>query len=302
MVCEHKKRKEHRRFTHAALERCSDCGLVFVDTYAQTTNPQVFYNEYYKNETGSRFNFGIEYVIRMLRFFRAFKIFSIHPKAQSILDIGSGRGWMLYYLKKYYHYKIAMGNQPSKPALEFSRKKLGLDVDNIDFLLADFGTQKFDVITMWHVLEHVDRPESYIEKISRCLAPGGQLVIEVPNFNSWTACWTGAYWLGLDLKYHLYFFTPETLSEMLQRHHFRINKSHTFSLEYSFFISAQSIVSLLTHSDHLLFEWLQTGKLRPVIIWHIFLFVLILPLSLLINAVLFFSKKGEVLLVVASKT
>ena len=301
MVCEHKKRQEYRKFDGATLQICDACGLVSLEAEAAKKNPEVLYDEYYKNETGGRFNFGIEYVIRIFRFFRALKIFSIHPGAKSILDIGSGRGLMLYYLKKFFGYKTAVGIQPSKPALEFSRKKLGLEVYDRDFLELDFGGRRFDVITMWHVLEHVVEPERYIEKISQYLEANGKFVVEVPNFDSWTAHATGFYWLGLDLRYHLHFFTPETLSGLLKRHHLRIRKIHTFSLEYSIFISAQSILSLWTHSDHLLFEWLQTGKFRPVIFWHIFLFVLILPFSLLINLLLFFSKKGEVLLIIAER-
>ena len=301
MACEHKRFKEYRKFKRASLHKCDDCGLVFADTGIKTVSPQVLYEKYYKNETGGRFNLGVEYAICILRFFRALKIFSIHPKAKSVLDIGSGRGLMLYYLKKYYGYKIAMGIQPSKPALEFSRKILKLDVDDRDFLKINFGSQCFDTITIWHVLEHVDHPECYVEKISQLLSSRGKFVVEVPNFNSWTARWTGAHWLGLDLKHHVSFFVPDTLCEMFKRHRFCVEKIHTFSLEYSIFISAQSILSLLTCSDHLLFKWLQTGKFRLIIVWHIFLFILIFPVSLLINLMLFFSRKGEVLLVVASK-
>ncbi|OIO35813.1 MAG: hypothetical protein AUJ74_04935 [Candidatus Omnitrophica bacterium CG1_02_44_16] len=301
MLCEHKNCKEYSTFGSVVLYRCSDCGLVFVDTKAKVSEPAVLYEQYYKNETGGRFNCGVEYVIRMFRFFRALKIFSIFPAAKSVLDIGSGRGFMLYYLKKFYGYNTAVGIQPSKPALDFSRNKLGLEVYDHDFLDLDFDGRKFDVISMWHVLEHVAEPERYIEKISQYLNSKGRFVIEVPNLNSWTARWTGPYWLGLDLRYHLYFFSPVTLIPLLVKHGFKIRNVHTFSLEYSIFISTSSIVSRLTRTDHFFFEWLQTGRFRPSLFWHIVLFILIFPVCLLVNIMFFFSKMGEVLLVVAEK-
>ncbi|MFH0940666.1 MAG: class I SAM-dependent methyltransferase [Candidatus Omnitrophota bacterium] len=301
MICEHKSREEYSTFGSVALSRCSGCGLVFVDTKAKAHEPAALYEQYYKNETGGRFNFGVEYVIRMFRFFRALKIFSIFPAAKSILDIGSGRGFMLYYLKKFYGYNTVVGIQPSKPALDFSKNKLGLEVYGQDFLGLDFDGRKFDIISMWHVLEHVAEPERYIEKISRYLNSQGRLVIEVPNLDSWTARWTGSYWMGLDLKYHLYFFSPATLISLLKKYGFKIKTVHTFSLEYSIFISTSSIVSRLTHTDHLLFEWLQTGRSRPSLLLHIVLFMLLFPVCFLINILFFFSKRGEVLLIVSEK-
>ncbi len=301
MICKHQHTRNFCYFSQSTLLECRDCGFVFIDAPKEKVEPKVLYEEFYKKKTGGRFGFGLEVVVRIFRFFRALKIFSIYPKAKSILDIGSGRGFMLYYLKKFFHYDVAIGIQPSRPALEFSRNKLGLDVFDQDFLDLDFVGQRFDCITMWHVLEHLIEPERYIEKIYQCLEEGGKFVVEVPNLDSWTARWTGVYWLGLDLRYHLHFFTPKTLMKVLKKHHFNIKKVHTFSLEYSIYISTQSILSLLTKSDHLLFTALQGGRFKPVIFLHMLLFIILLPFCFLINLLLFFSKKGEVLLIVAEK-
>lgn len=301
MICEHNRRNVYSTFDSVLLYKCSDCGFVFLDAPAKAADPRVVYEQYYKNETGGRFNLAVEYVVRMFRFFRALKIFSIHPRAKSILDIGSGRGFMLYYLKKFYGYNTVVGIQPSRPALEFSKNKLSLEVYDRDFLDLDFDGRRFDIVSMWHVLEHVVEPERYIEKISRYLNSLGKLIVEVPNLDSWTAHWTGSYWLGLDLRYHLYFFSPATLIPLLEKHGFKIKTVHTFSLEYSIFISTSSIVSRLTRTDHLLFEWLQSGRFRPLLLWHIVLFIFLFPICFLVNIMFFFSKRGEVLMVVAEK-
>ncbi|MDO8804362.1 MAG: class I SAM-dependent methyltransferase [Elusimicrobiota bacterium] len=299
--CDHQNHKEAYRFGAAGLLRCEACGLVFVDMPRETPSPDLVYEKYYRNETAARFNFGIEYVIRLFRFFRAFKMFTVCPGARTIMDIGSGRGFMLYYLKKYYGYTRAAGIQISRNAVEFSRNRLGLEIYDKDLLELPLDNARFEVITMWHVLEHLTGPDKYIEKISGLLGERGKLIIEVPNFNSWTRVFTRGRWLSLDLKHHLTFFTPESLTLMLERHGFAVETVHTFSLEYSVFTSLQSIVSWLTNSDHDFFTWLQGGDFTPRIIFHSLLFVALSPLCFLINALLYFSKYGEVIFIVAGK-
>ncbi len=303
MICQHQNKKEMLRPGESILYECPECGIFFTDKDESVFDAKALYEEYYNNELPSsgRFSFGIEYVIRLFRFFRAFKVSTITPRAKRILDIGSGRGLMLYYLKKYYNYRRAAGIQISKNAVKFSREKLGLEIYDKDLLEVPLEDSSFDVITMWHVLEHMVKPERYIKKISSLLADGGSMVVEVPNFNSWTRRLTKQYWLGLDLKHHINFFTPDSLSALLKKHGFKIKKVHTFSLEYSTFISTQSIVSLITRSDNVFFEYLQTADHSRNTTFHLFLFAMLMPVCLLVNMLLFFSKRGEVLLIAAEK-
>jgi ubiquinone/menaquinone biosynthesis C-methylase UbiE len=297
-VCNHENKSELYKYYDRPIYKCDLCGLVYTDS---PIDPKVTYANYYKRESGGRFKFGVELIIRLFRFWRAFKVFTISPKATKMLDIGSGRGFMLYYLKKYYGYKRTIGTQISENAYEFSRKKLKLEIYNEDLLGLKLGDKNFDIITMWHVLEHVTNPEEYVKRISELLSDKGKVVIEVPNFNSWTRKATGEYWLGLDMEHHLNFFTPDILINLLKKYNFKIQKIHTFSLEYSTFISAQSIVSLLTKTDQLFFQYMQTGDRTKLRISHIFLLVILVPICLLINLLLFFSKRGEVFLVVGEK-
>ncbi|MFH1656069.1 MAG: class I SAM-dependent methyltransferase [Candidatus Omnitrophota bacterium] len=302
MVCNHQDYKEIYRFDTVPLYRCDQCGITFTDKHQQDFDSKIIYEEYYKNEMAGRFSFGIEYIIRLFRFFRAFKIFTAFPHAKSILDIGSGRGFMLYYLRKYYKYQRTVGTQISKNALEFSRDKLRLEIYDKDLLELSFKNSSFDIVTMWHVLEHVAEPEKYIEKISVLLKDRGRLIIEVPNFNSWTRHLTGKYWLGLDLDYHITFFTSKSLSRLLEKYNFKIKNIHTFSLEYSIFISIQSFVSFLTRSNHIFFQCIQTADFSRRFIFHAFIFILLAPVCFLVNILLYFSKRGEVLLIIAEKS
>lgn len=303
MNCPHLNLKLLTKFNSVSLNQCQECQLILSDRYdSKNLEIEKLYYNYYKNEVAGKFNFGLELIIRLFRFFRAFKIFTIYPRAKTVLDIGSGRGFTLYFLKKYYKYNTAIGTQIEENALKFSRDKLGLEIYDKDLLELELPQSSFDLITVWQVLEHVTDPEGYIIKIFQLLNKGGRIIIEVPNFNSWTRKLTAKYWLGLDLKYHLTFFTHQSLSKMLTKYQFKIKLIHTFSLEYSTFISTQSIISRLTSSDQLIFNWLQGNiKFQPVLIVHIFLFAILCPICFIINLLLFFSKRGEVLLIVAEK-
>ena len=301
MGCEHYNRKKIQNFNDKTLYLCNECGFVFTVIDKKTFSPELIYGEYYKEGAGSRFNFGVEYIVNFFRFVRACKINKASPKAKSVLDIGSGRGLMLYYLKKYFKYHTAVGTQIAKNALEFSKNKLNLEIYGNDLLEIDFNNKHFDIITILHVLEHVSQPEKYIEKIYSLLNNQGKLIVEVPNFNSWTRAFSGKYWLALDLNHHLTFFTPRSLVKLLKKCNLKIKRIRTFSLEYSTFTSAQSLLSLITRSNHIFFQFLQTGKFKLTLILHVFLFAILFPLCFLINILLYFSKKGENLYIIAEK-
>jgi SAM-dependent methyltransferase len=301
-ICNHNQRRKLYKFNDIQLYECPACYLVFREPNNADLNPSILYDDFYKKESPGRFNRIIEYVIRMLRFYRALKIFCVTPGAKTILDIGSGRGFMLYYLRNIFGYRRTAGTQISRPALKFSREVLGLEIYGEDLLERTWEEDSFEVVSMWHVLEHVTNPEEYIAKIAEILTSGGRLIIEVPNLSSWTCRFSGKYWLGLDLKHHLTLFSPLSLITMLERHNFHATFINTFSLEYSIFFSAQSIISRITNTDHIFFRWLQGEKFALRDLGASFaLLAVIAPVCLLINLLLFFTKRGEVLAVVAKK-
>ncbi len=90
-----------------------------------------------------------------------------------------------------------------------------------------FEQETFDVVYMWHVLEHLHQPSRALRNVHESLRPGGQLIVCVPNFNSAHARVFGKYWWSSDAPRHLFQFTRKTLGEYLSRAGFRNIKMTT---------------------------------------------------------------------------
>jgi predicted SAM-dependent methyltransferase len=80
----------------------------------------------------------------------------------------------------------------------------------------------WDAISMWHVLEHVHALDAYLDQFSKLLAPGGKLLIAVPNYTSWDAEKYGAGWAAYDVPRHLYHFSPASMQRLLEQHGFKL--------------------------------------------------------------------------------
>lgn len=301
MTCQHLQLNKIKDFGQQKLYFCPECHIIISRLARPPVTTAEKYENYYEEKNGGRFGFGLEIIIKLFRFNRAYSIKKIKPQAKSILDIGCGRGFILYYLKKYLGFRTAIGTQISRPAAEFAQNKLALKIYQADLLEIDFGEQKFDIITMLHVLEHVPNPEEYVAKIYTLLNKGGVFLIEVPNFKAWSRKIAGKYWLSLDPQYHIIFFNYQNISELLKKYNFNIKKISTFSFEYSIFTSTQSLASKISKSNHLVYQFLQNKKFNISLISHLILFFLLVPFSLLANILLYNSRRGEVLRIIAKK-
>jgi SAM-dependent methyltransferase len=130
------------------------------------------------------------------------------------LDVGCGSGASLGVARAL-GWRVA-GVEVDTPAAERARRY----TDEIyvgDVLSAPFASGSFDVVTAFHVLEHLTDPVRAARRMLEWLAPGGVLIIEVPNAGGLGARLFGRAWSGLELPRHLSHFTPETLGAAIAR-------------------------------------------------------------------------------------
>jgi 2-polyprenyl-3-methyl-5-hydroxy-6-metoxy-1,4-benzoquinol methylase len=150
----------------------------------------------------------------------------------SALDIGCATGDFSAELKRHASdVKLDLyGIEMSEKAVRFAQEENELYAKQGELLTVDFDI-KFDLITMWHVLEHVLRLNETLEKLHRILKPNGLLVVAMPNPDSWDARHYGKYWNGFDAPRHLYHFTPKVFAKMLLQHHFKVVDMHALALD-----------------------------------------------------------------------
>lgn len=127
---------------------------------------------------------------------------------KTVLDVGAGTGDFLQVCKKN-HWNV-FGIEPSEKAREIAKSKNVLLEKDLSF----FKEQKFDVITLWHVLEHVENLESFIQSLKEHLKENGRLVIAVPNYKSFDALYFKEYWAAYDVPRHLWHFSQQSISKV----------------------------------------------------------------------------------------
>lgn len=130
------------------------------------------------------------------------------------LDVGCGSGGSLGVA-------AALGWQPAGIEMDAAAaeraRRFTREIHVGDALTAPFSPGRFDVVTAFHVLEHVPDPVAVVRRMLEWLAPGGLVIIEVPNAGGWGASLFGSAWSGLELPRHLSHFTPESLARVVEK-------------------------------------------------------------------------------------
>ncbi len=152
---------------------------------------------------------------------RAEEIIKQFGSTVKLLDIGCGAGFFIACLERY-GWDVT-GIDVSDWASGFARDKLGLNVitGSIDDVELD---EQFDVVTLYHTLEHLPDPLGSLRKVSKVLNGDGVLVIKGPNLASFDRKWHGKNWRGYDPPFHLYYFTPKTYRKLLEKAGFSVQK------------------------------------------------------------------------------
>lgn len=199
-----------------SLGKCSNCGLLF--TVNRPTADSI--GNYYKSTdyvSHSSTKKGIvNRVYGMVRNYtlgKKVKLISELVSGTNLLDIGAGTGHFLKRAKD--EGFTVLGLEPDADA-----RNVAKELNTVDLLplseLTELGHERFDAITMWHVLEHVFELNVELESIIAGLKKEGVLVIAVPNYTSFDAGYYKEFWAAYDVPRHLYHFSPEVITKLVE--------------------------------------------------------------------------------------
>jgi 2-polyprenyl-3-methyl-5-hydroxy-6-metoxy-1,4-benzoquinol methylase len=157
----------------------------------------------------------------------------LQPNKGRILDIGAGTGEFLSVAKNNGWQTI--GVEPSDRAKAIAKNK------GVSFVeqTSELENHSFDLISMWHVLEHVPELDKQIKELKRLLKPTGTLIIAVPNFKSFDAKHYGKFWAAYDVPIHFWHFSKTAIQLLFEKEEMKLEKVLPMKFD-SFYVSLLS--------------------------------------------------------------
>ncbi len=217
--------------------RCKNCTLGWIDPVPSARELAGYYTSSYLGDVASTVEGFLAGQLQRSRSWKneldKARLVERFVAGGRILDVGCGDGKFLCALDRRRWERS--GIEAIGSAVSLVRSKLSdLSLVAGDVLSAQLPEESFDVVTLWHVLEHLPEPQKVIQRVRGLLAPGGWLFISLPNFESWQASIFRRHWYALDVPRHLYFFSPRSLRLLLTETGLIVVRNAFFSRRASF--------------------------------------------------------------------
>lgn len=215
LVCGHTGMRPHLEI----LQRCPVCGFVTARLDIPLDARKLYEGDYF---TGEEY---LDYLADEPFFRKNFRkrvkdLARRCPGGGRLLEIGAAYGFFLDLVKDRFD---VLGYEVNPAAVRHARELLKLDVRSDDFLavpMADLGGP-VDVTVMWDVIEHLERPDAFLERIAAISRPGALLYVTTGDIGSRLARWRGRKWRMIHPPSHLHYFDRRTLPQLLARYGFR---------------------------------------------------------------------------------
>jgi 2-polyprenyl-3-methyl-5-hydroxy-6-metoxy-1,4-benzoquinol methylase len=201
------------------IVQCKNCGLGITNPRPENSQLEKYYDsKEYISHSGTISGIGAIYrIVRSFSLKRKRSLLERLAQNKKSLDYGCGTGDFVKELNQ--NGWDAYGVEPSTSA---RTKALELNPSKIFPELTDLKDQKFDVITLWHVLEHIPNLHEIIPAIKLSLQPAGTLVIAVPNPQSPDSQHYRDKWAAYDVPRHLWHFQKNSMEQLMKAHGFKI--------------------------------------------------------------------------------
>lgn len=214
--------------------------------------PSYYKSEDYISHTDSRRSF-IDWLYQLVKKYtlknKLKLINSFETEEKNLLDIGCGTGDFLSVCSNGGWQVV--GVEPNEKARTFSKTKLaGNGSAAVVSDISIVKSKKFDVITLWHVLEHVPNLEEYISILKSILKPGGVVLVAVPNFKSYDALYYKNFWAAFDVPRHLWHFSKKSIQLLFSKHKMKIVKIIPMKFD-SFYVSLLSEKNKMGKTNYL---------------------------------------------------
>jgi SAM-dependent methyltransferase len=248
--------REAERF---ALRPCLRCGRLVLDPQPDDAALAAAYDSAYYGIGARKFLQPIEAGLDRFRGGRARRLDALVPRAagrtRRVLDIGCGDGGFLAAMAA--RGWECHGSERSPLTAQRAARRTGLAIETGTLAADAFAPGSLDAVSLWHVLEHLRDPDRMLRDCARWLAPGGVLMLAVPNVASWQARAFSGHWFHLDPPFHLFHFDPRSLARTLFDAGFDVGAVNHFSLQYNPYGVLQSLLNALGFPRDQLYDALK---------------------------------------------
>jgi SAM-dependent methyltransferase len=215
---------------------CPSCHCLFIDPVPHERELEQFYPSHYWWKSSPALLTRLEFLYRRVALRdhiafidRATGMLSTRSRPIRLLDVGCGSGALLGLLvQKGFD---VVGFDMSKEAAAIAKADHGVDVITGGRLQdGNFSSGAFDVVSLFHVVEHVSEPRDLLVEVRRLLHSRGRLVLQVPNIESWQFKMCGSSWHGLDAPRHVINYSNRAIRRLLSDSGFRVCRTRHFNL------------------------------------------------------------------------
>jgi len=210
-----------------SVVECKSCSFNFIPPYFRK---KITYQNYKDERVADAVRNGNNWV-KIERHKLRFDLIKKYKPSGSLFDLGAGWGHFMLTGKMlgYNVYGIEISEQPYL----YSKNDLKLPVDHIDFFEMN-EDKKFDIVTLWDVLEHIDDANTFVKKCHAVTADNGYLVLQVPQIDSYFAKKYKGDWKMMSLD-HVNYFSKKTITQLLEKNGFKVEAIKS-SFEIKLFI------------------------------------------------------------------
>ena len=214
----------------------------FLETYPQPDEAKLtsyYETEDYISHTDSKRNIFEKayHLVRSISLKRKLKLINSYTSHEkNLLDIGCGTGDFLKTALN--HGWSVSGIEPNEKARQIANHKTNQSVFDTE-QLSKFKPNTFNVITLWHVLEHLPKLELHLDYFKTLLKKDGTLIIAVPNYNSFDAKHYKEFWAAYDVPRHLWHFNKKSISNLFALKQMKVVKTYPMLFD-AFYVSLLS--------------------------------------------------------------
>lgn len=271
---------------------CPRCRISWTQPVPQNLEP--YYPRSYR-----RYNTIIIAILKSLYRRRVARWSRLFSQPGHALELGCGDGFMLNALRSF-GWDVC-GTERTEEMATFAREHFSLTV----FVEQSHPIPKdarFDLVILFQVLEHLSDPLPQLSRAASLLAPGGRLVIGVPNFRSWQARYGREGWFHLDVPRHLFHWSPDSLTEAAMRTGLKVDAISFVSLEHDPYGWVQSILNRQFSNNNRLTRLLMRAepwRARDLLV--LTLAAVLTPPALLLSLASWLCGRGAIMQAILSK-